>query len=163
MIKIGVISDTHIPIQAEAIPACLRESLAGMDMLLHAGDLIELSVIKTFQSICPNLKAVYGNMDPPEVRAALCEKAIIEAGNYRIGLTHGHGSPASLLNTVSKIFANDKVDIIVFGHSHQPFNEKRGKILYFNPGSLTDRVFAPFNSYGIIELGDEIKSTLIKI
>ncbi|MFH1338684.1 MAG: metallophosphoesterase family protein [Candidatus Omnitrophota bacterium] len=161
--KIGVISDTHIPIQAKEIPANVLQSLKGIDMLIHAGDLVKLSVLETLKSICPNLKAVRGNMDASEVINTLPEKEIINAGKYRIGLTHGHGSPASLINTVSKMFENDKVDIIIFGHSHFPVNEKRGKVLYFNPGSLTDTIFAPFNSYGFIEINDEIKAKIIRI
>lgn len=161
--KIGVISDTHIPIQAKEIPVSVLQSLRGVDMLVHAGDLVKLSVLETLKSIYPNLKAVCGNMDSPEVINALAEKEIITAGKYRIGLTHGRGSPASLINTVGKMFENDKVDIIIFGHSHFPVNEKKGKILYFNPGSLTDTIFAPFNSYGIIELNDEIKPRIIRI
>jgi hypothetical protein len=161
--KIGVISDTHIPIQAKKIPEAILQSLKGMDMLIHAGDLVRLSVLDTLKSICPNLKAVRGNMYSSEVINTLPEKEVISAGKHRIGLTHGHGSPASLIKTVGEMFKNDNVDIIIFGHSHSPVNERRGGILYFNPGSLTDTVFASFNSYGIIELNDEIKAEIVRI
>ncbi len=161
--RIGVISDTHIPIQAKEIPERVLQSLKGMDMLIHAGDLIRLNVLDSLKSICPNLKAVRGNMDASEVINSLPEKEIIKTGKHRIGLTHGRGSPASLIKTVSEIFKNDNVDIIIFGHSHFPVNERREGILYFNPGSLTDTIFAPFNSYGIIELNDEIKAEIVRI
>jgi len=60
-------------------------------------------------------------------------------------------------------FKNDRVDLVIFGHSHKAFNEKRGDILYFNPGSPTDQIFSPFNSYGIIEINDKIEARIIKI
>jgi len=161
--KIGVISDTHIPSRAKGIPDIILESFKEMDMIIHAGDLTELKVFDTLKSICRNVKAVWGNMDPPDVRKYLPEKEIFTAGKYQIGLTHGYGSPASLIGLVSEIFKKDRVDVIIFGHSHSPINEKKGKILYFNPGSLTDKIFSPFNSYGIIEINDEIKAKIVKI
>ncbi|MFH1577603.1 MAG: metallophosphoesterase family protein [Candidatus Omnitrophota bacterium] len=161
--KIGVISDTHIPLNAQEIPAALLESLKSVDMIMHAGDLIKLSVIDTLRSICATVKAVYGNMDSVDVKKCLPEKEIISIGKYRLGLTHGKGSPNALFDTVTDIFKNDSVDMIIFGHSHYPINEKRGKIIYFNPGSPTDNIFAPFRSYGIIEIDNKIKTSIVKI
>ena len=161
--KIGVISDTHIPGRVEAIPDSILKSFKNIDMIIHAGDLVEMSVLDTLKSICPNVKAVRGNMDPIDVKKILPEKQIITVGKYVIGLTHGNGPPMYLVEFVTDIFKKDKVDIIVFGHSHYPLNEKRGEIIYFNPGSLTDKIFAPFNSYGIIEIDNEIKARIVRI
>jgi len=161
--KIGVISDTHIPNRAREIPRTVLESLKMMDMIVHAGDLVELSVLDVLKSACPDVKAVWGNMDPLNVRKILPEKQIITIGKYRLGLIHGRGSPASLIELMAGVFKNDNVDIVIFGHSHSPINERRGRILYFNPGSLTDTVFSSSNSYGIIEINDEIKARIVKI
>ena len=161
--KIGVISDTHIPIRAKEIPNTVLESLKNMDMIIHAGDLVELSILDSLKSVCKNVKAVWGNMDPKSVKKILPEKQIINVGKYRIGLIHGSGSPLSLIESLTEIFKKDKVDVIIFGHSHSPVNEKREEILYFNPGSLTDTIFSHFNSYGIIEINDEIKARIVKI
>jgi putative phosphoesterase len=102
-------------------------------------------------------------MDPDEVREKLPEKEIIDIGKHRIGIMHGFGHPENLINLMSEEFKDDKVDLIIFGHSHKPCNEKKGDILYFNPGSVTDTVFAPFNSYGLIEINDRIEAKIIKI
>ena len=161
--QIGVISDTHIPIRAKEIPSKVLKSLKEMDMILHAGDLVELNVLNALRSICQNVKAVWGNMDTRDVRKNLPEKEILNVGKYRIGLIHGNGPPASLVDLVNGIFKNENVSVIVFGHSHSPLNETREGILYFNPGSLTDTVFSPFNSYGIIEINNEIKANIVKI
>lgn len=161
--RIGVVSDTHIPNQASEVPGKILESLKKVDMILHAGDLVDLKILDVFKSVCADVRAVRGNMDPIDVIKFLPEKQIVTAGKYRIGLTHGSGSPANLIEAVTDIFKNDQVDAIVFGHSHSPVNEKRGNILYFNPGSLTDTMFSAFNSYGIIEINGGIKAKIIKI
>ena len=91
------------------------------------------------------------------------QKEIIKAGNFKIGLTHGEGAPEGIIDTVKKQFEKDKVDCIVFGHSHAPICERRENILFFNPGSPTDTIFAPFNSYGILEVDKKIEGTPKKI
>lgn len=161
--RIGVISDTHIPDRAKEIPVKIIEEFKKVDMIIHAGDLAELSVLEKLKTICPNIKAVWGNMDPDEVRKKLPEKEIIQAGKYKIALMHGFGAPANLTSLLKDIFKDSQADIIVFGHSHAAFNQKIGDTLFFNPGSATDKIFAPFNSYGIIEVNDKIEAKIIKI
>jgi putative phosphoesterase len=161
--KIGVLSDTHIPDRSEDIPAEILEAFKNVDMVIHAGDILELSVINKLKSVCKVVRAVWGNMDSYELRNALPEKEIIEAGNYRIGVMHGYGNPSKLTELLKEKFKNDKVDVIIFGHSHSALNEKIGGILFFNPGSATDRIFALYNSYGIIEINDKIEAKIIKL
>lgn len=161
--KIGVISDTHIPDRAEDIPPGILEQLSGMDMVIHAGDLVSPRVLEKLQKSCKNVHAVCGNMDPDELKKKLPQKEIIQADKYKIGLMHGYGAPANLVATLLEAFKNDKVDIIVFGHSHAPMNEKINGVLYFNPGTPTDKVFAAYNSYGIIELNDKIKARIVRL
>ncbi|HDZ77334.1 MAG TPA: metallophosphoesterase, partial [Candidatus Omnitrophica bacterium] len=55
------------------------------------------------------------------------------------------------------------IDVIVFGHSHRPFNEKRGETLFFNPGSPTDTFFSPYNSCGILKINNNIHAEIIKL
>lgn len=161
--RIGVISDTHIPDRATAIPAKILQDFKTVDLIIHAGDLVDLSVIEQLKKSCPNIKAVRGNMDPAEVRSEFPEKEIIQAGNYRIGVMHGSGAPVHLVDFLTRAFKDDNVNIIIFGHSHNPFNEKKGNILFFNPGSATDKIFAAYNSYGIIEINDKVEATVIKL
>lgn len=161
--KIGVISDTHIPLQAKQMADVILEAFKKVDMVLHAGDLVKLFVLEDLRIVCKEVKAVCGNMDLGDVSHYLPKKEVINVGKYRIGLTHGAGSPSKLIESVTETFKDDNVDIIVFGHSHYPVNEKKGKILYFNPGSATDSIFAPYNSYGIIEINDHIKAEIIRI
>jgi putative phosphoesterase len=81
-----------------------------------------------------------------------------------IGLVHGQGAPGKVLDGVRECFKSEKLDAIVFGHSHAPMNKVVDGILFFNPGSPTDTVRAPFKSYGILEVtGKTIKGQIIKL
>lgn len=161
--KIGVIADTHIPVNADSIPKKVLEAFKNVDIIIHAGDLVDLSVIDTLKSVCKEVIAVAGNMDSQKVKTKLPEKEIIKVGNYKIGVMHGYGHPNTLIELASTIFKNDNVNIIIFGHSHTAINKKKGNILYFNPGSPTDNIFAAYNSYGILEINDKIEGKIIKL
>lgn len=161
--RIGVISDTHIPERAKELPETVIEGLKGVDMIVHAGDLTDTALIDKLRSLCPSLKIVRGNMDRGQAKIDLPEKELFKAGNYKIGLAHGYGPAHNLINMLQELFKQDKPDIIIFGHSHAPCNEKKDGILFFNPGSPTDKVFAPYNSYGIIEINDKIEAKVIRI
>lgn len=160
--KIGVLADIHIPQRADKLPDRLLGELKGVDLIILAGDLTVASVLKSLKEIAP-VVAVRGNMDQPEVSSILNNKEIVTAGKFRIGVFHGFGSPHRLVEVLKDEFKGDKVDAIVFGHSHQPMNEYRDGVLFFNPGSPTDKVFAPYNSYGIIEIDDQIRAEIKKL
>jgi len=161
--KIGVISDTHISDPSKKIPQKILDEFRRVDMIIHAGDLIDLSVLDALKAICKNVKAVSGNMDPVEVKKRLPEKEILKVGKHKIGVIHGYGPPNNLINYLSDVFKDDKVDLIIFGHSHNAISEKKAGILFFNPGSPTDKIFASYNSFGIIEINDKIEAKIIKL
>ncbi len=160
--KIGVISDTHIQNRNEHVPRIILDVFRQMDMVFHAGDMVDLRVIDELKSACPKVIAVAGNMDQEAVRNKYPTKEIIEVMGYKIGLMHGCGSPLNLVEVLKNAFKEDKPDIIVFGHSHKPMNEFIDNVLFFNPGSATDFT-AEYNSYGIIELDKGINARIIKI
>ena len=89
--KIAVISDTHIPDRAGEIPPKVLEEFKKVDMIIHAGDLVDISVLNDLRRVCKNVSAVWGNMDPEEIKQTLPEKEILQIANFRIGLIHGHG------------------------------------------------------------------------
>jgi len=157
--KIGVLSDTHIPKAALDLPKSIYEEFAGVDLILHAGDFVEIAVLEKLRKLAP-VKAVFGNMDTVDVKNALPVKEVIKAGDFRIGLIHGYGSPSGLIKVTKSEF-DSGIDVIVFGHSHTAFNERIGKTLFFNPGSPTDTVFAPYNSYGFLEINDKVEGKIV--
>ncbi|MFH1459592.1 MAG: metallophosphoesterase family protein [Candidatus Omnitrophota bacterium] len=157
--KIGVISDTHIPVNCPEIPKKILKVFKDVEMILHAGDLIDYKVIGMLQKITPRVVAVCGNMDSHEACEKLAKKEILTVGRYKIGLIHGYGAADTIIETVSDELKN--VDIIVFGHSHKPLNKKINGILYFNPGSATDKIFTKENTVGILNINDKIEANLI--
>lgn len=159
--KILVISDTHIPRTAHDLPQAVYDEVKDADMIFHAGDLVEKELLDKLQALRKTV-AVYGNMDSMKLRDLLKEKEIVDADGCKIGIIHGYGAPMNILDTVRKEFKG--VNAIVFGHSHKPVNEVRDGVLFFNPGSPTDTVFAPYRSYGILETKKgEVKGRIIKL
>lgn len=158
--KIGVVSDTH----SLPLPAELLSALQKVDIILHPGDFCTEADLARFTKI-KDVKAVYGNMDDASLRKKLPEKQIFTLEGVRIGMFHGEGPAKRVPEFVQERFKKDQVDLVVFGHSHQPLQETIKGVLYFNPGSPNDRVHAPYCSYGIIEIQDGkiLKSEIIKL
>ena len=162
MIKIGVISDTHIPANCPQIPKQLLDRLKGVDFILHAGDITELSAIEQLNKVA-SVTAVSGNMDSFAVKAKLPQKKTVTVGNFKIGLIHELGRASKRLETVHREFCGIKIDAVVFGHTHCPLNETTKGILFFNPGSPTDGILSPYKSIGIISVSDKVVGEIIKL
>lgn len=160
--KIVVLSDTHIPIAAKDLPQQVYDALKDAELIIHAGDMVSCEFYKKLQGFA-EVKAVHGNMDDPEMKKLLPSKQIINIGKFSIGLIHGWGAPAGLLNIVEKEFTDQDPDIIIFGHSHQPINMHKKNTIFFNPGSPTDKIFANVNTYGIINITNGLKAEIVKI
>jgi hypothetical protein len=158
-VKIGVISDTHLTGYSERLKHLIDRHFADVEMVLHAGDLVDLAVLTIFGKL--DVRAVSGNMDPASVREILPERLTLELGGLRIGLIHGWGSPAGMEDRLLKEF--DRLDCLIFGHSHQPLNRVRDGVLLFNPGSATDRRFVSKNSLGILNISKGIQGEIINL
>ena len=161
--RIGVISDTHIPVVTPKLSDRILEEFRGVDLILHAGDIVSQPVLDLLGTVS-RVEAVCGNMDHLGLCETLPYKKIIEAGDFRIGLTHGFGAPGALVDWVRQKFDGEKVDAIVFGHSHHAMNEVVDGILMFNPGTATDRRFSHDLSIGMLDLtGSGITGRIIKL
>lgn len=157
-LRIGVVSDTHMYARGKKLPDALVEGLAGVDLILHAGDFTDPAVAALFEAIAP-LEAVAGNNDGAAIVERFGYRKTIELGGRRIGLVHGHDGPGPSTEWKAlHAFRDEKVDIVVFGHSHVPHHELIDGVRLFNPGSPTDKRWQPRYSYGIIELGERIEA-----
>jgi putative phosphoesterase len=157
--KIGVVSDTH----SLDIPSQVLTAFRGVDLIVHAGDFCCLDDWKVLAAV-KEVKAVYGNMDGPKIRKMFPEKLVFSFGGFRIGVCHGEGPRGGVLDRVKAGFAGETLDAVIFGHSHQPLNERIDGVLYFNPGSPNDLVSAPYRSYGILEArGKKLTGRIITI
>jgi putative phosphoesterase len=159
--RICVISDTHIPDRYEGLPAQLVSEIKKSDLVIHAGDFTSFDIYQQIKHLKP-LKAVLGNMDASELREHLKEKETFNVKNFKIGVMHGYGKPEKIMETVKENF-NNSFDLIVFGHSHTPYHETSGKTVYLNPGSPTDKIFAPYNTFGIVEINAELHARIERI
>lgn len=158
--KIGVISDTHIPGKAFVLPEIIFTSLGGAGHIVHAGDIASFSVIRALENIAP-VTAVAGNVDPPEMQRALGYKKTVSLGGFTFGVVHGDGKSGTTTARAAGSFAGELVDCIIFGHSHIPRCFYQNGILFFNPGSPTDKRRNEYYSFGIIEINGFITPRLL--
>ena len=157
--KIGVISDTHLTDYDDKMRRSVAEHFSDVDMILHAGDMVDLRVLEIFGG--KEVKAVCGNMDNYSVREKLPENLLFEIKGFKFLLIHGWGSPLDIEERISAGFKN--VDCIVYGHTHKPANHKKDNVLFFNPGSAVDRYFASSRTIGILEIDKSIAGRIINI
>jgi uncharacterized protein len=145
--RLAVISDTHLPRGGRALPAACVERLRGADAILHAGDLMELSVLAELEALGPPVHAVRGNVDSAELQARLPLTRIVRLEGVRIAMVHDGGPAPGRLERLRRRFP--EADAVVFGHSHIPLHEERDGFAIFNPGSPTERRRSPRHTMGI--------------
>ncbi|MNK70413.1 phosphodiesterase [compost metagenome] len=149
--RIGVVSDTHLPRFGRRLPSALVEGLRGVDRILHLGDLTAPEVLGWLEAIAP-VTAIAGNNDPPELHAALGRKRLLTLGGVRIGMVHGDGKGKTTLERALAAFEDEPLDLLLFGHSHQPYCARHGDRWVLNPGSPTDKRRMPHYSYALVDL-----------
>jgi putative phosphoesterase len=161
-IRVGVIADTHIADARRQLPEQALRAFEGVYCILHAGDVLTQAVLDRLAAIAP-VHAVFGNCDPPEFSWRLPDKLVVDVAGVRIGLTHGHLGGGGDTPEQALAYLRDEPDlrVVVFGHSHQPYNALHGGVLLFNPGSATQRRRAPYPSYGLLELREGLCSGTI--
>ncbi|PYR54728.1 MAG: YfcE family phosphodiesterase [Acidobacteria bacterium] len=128
---IGLISDTHGLVRPEVFSA-----LAGVELILHAGDVGGRPVLDELAVIAP-VRAVFGNTDVAG-EPGLDDRIEMTVGGRTIHVSHGHelGAP-----TPSRLLARYRADILVYGHTHKPLVERAGPRLVINPGAAGPRRF----------------------
>jgi uncharacterized protein len=143
--RLGVISDTHGLLRPEVFDA-----FAGVDHILHAGDVGSLDLLEELKALAP-VTAVYGNTDGAELRGRLPSVAAVQLDGFDIVVTHGDqlGSPTpEALNA-----AFPDAQIIVYGHTHRPLLTLVDVVVtVMNPGGAGARRFNLPPSVGILEL-----------
>ena len=143
--KIGLISDTH-----GHVPNTVHTALAGVNCILHAGDVGPMDVITELEAIAP-VYAVLGNTDHD---IALPETRLEEFDGRKI-LIHHIVDVDYPSQTVRELLSTEKPEIVVFGHTHMPFDERRSKIRFINPGSASQPRGGTAPSVAILELSGE--------
>lgn len=149
--KIGVTADTHLSKHPEKIEDMMKRYFSDVDLIIHLGDFTSIEVLHKMQKY-KKVIAVYGNNDKGKLTEELRQSEIINIEGYKIGLYHGHGSGESTMDRAYNEFEKDKVDIVIFGHSHQPIIKTKKKTLLINPGSPTRKLKERWYSYVLLEV-----------
>jgi putative phosphoesterase len=157
---IGVLSDTHIPRKAAALPGAVLRALEHADIIIHAGDISDISVICALEALAP-VTAVAGNADPPELQKLLGRRKLITPAGFCVGVVHGDGKGDKTADRAARAFENEYTDIIIFGHSHIPFCGIHLGRLLFNPGSPTDKRRNTYYSFGMIAINGSLTPRLM--
>ena len=139
--RVGVISDTHGLLRPEAVAA-----LAGVEHVLHAGDVGDPAILGALRNIAP-VTAIRGNVDVSGDCARLPETELV--GLRGVGIYMLHDLGALDLDPVSA-----GVAVVISGHSHKAKIERRKGVLYFNPGSAGPKRFSLPISVGLLEIDD---------
>ena len=145
--RLAIISDTHLPRGARALPAACVDELHRADAILHAGDFIELSVLEALQALGPPVHAVRGNVDSAELQARLPLTRLDDFAGAVVATIHDAGPATGRLARMRRRFPQS--DAVVFGHSHLPLHEEREGFAIFNPGSPTERRRSPHHTMGV--------------
>jgi putative phosphoesterase len=153
-VLLAVISDTHLPRGARALPEACIERLRAADLILHAGDFVTSEVLADLRAVGPPVEAVHGNVDELQVRRMLPSARLVTASGARIAMVHDGGPAAGRLARMRRRFPD--VDAVVFGHSHVPLHDRdeTSGFQIFNPGSPTDRRRAPTHTMGQARVED---------
>jgi len=152
-VKLLLISDTHVPKRARALPAQVLAAVDAADVVIHAGDWVDAATLDLLEQRARRLVGVWGNNDGPELRRRLPEIAHVELGGLRFAVVHETG-PATGREMRAERDHPD-ADVLVFGHSHIPWDtvSPRGLRL-LNPGSPTDRRRQPVCTYLTLDVAD---------
>ncbi|MBP1903792.1 putative phosphoesterase [Paenibacillus turicensis] len=153
--RIGVVSDTHIFRAGKKLPQLLIEEFSKVDLILHLGDWVVMDVYDQLAQLAP-VDGIAGNNDGYEIIERFGEQKLLTLEGKKIGLIHGH-TPYSRKGTDGNAllaFEGQKVDVILFGHSHQPLMRNENGILLFNPGSPTDKRREKRYSFGLLDISE---------
>ncbi|ASA19626.1 metallophosphoesterase family protein [Paenibacillus donghaensis] len=153
--KVGVVSDTHMSSVGKGLPQALKAELRDADLILHLGDWVAMEIYDLLSELAP-VEGIAGNNDGAEIIKRFGERKLLTLEGVRIGMIHGH-TPYSGKGTdgnALRAFEDEQVDVILFGHSHQPLLRQENGILLFNPGSATDKRREKLYSFGVLHLKD---------
>jgi uncharacterized protein len=149
--RIAVISDTHMPKKADALPEACVTHLAAAELIIHAGDLSDMATLDELRSNGPPVVAVHGNIEEPAVREALPATAQVEVNGLAIGIIHNGGPAAGRLDRLRRRFPG--AGLVIFGHSHIPLLQRAPDgFAILNPGSPTDRRRQPRHTMAVVEV-----------
>lgn len=151
--RLLLLADTHLPTRAKDLPTKVWEQVEAADLVVHAGDWVDVAALDAVEARSRALLACWGNNDGPALRARLPEVARATLEGVRVAVVHETGGAVGRERRADLAYPD--VDLLVFGHSHIPWDAvtPRGMRL-LNPGSPTDRRRQPVCTTMTLELAE---------
>jgi putative phosphoesterase len=145
-VSVVLTSDTHVPQRSRELPHSLWQAIDRADVVVHAGDWVDVALLDEFETRSRRLVAVHGNNDHGALRERLPEVARAEIGGLHMAVVHATGDRTGREVRCAARFPG--VDVLVFGHSHIPWDTTApGGLRLINPGSPTDRRRQPHGTF----------------
>jgi putative phosphoesterase len=149
-VRVAVLSDTHAPRFWKSCPAEVARRLRTVDLILHAGDACTSAVLDELSTFAP-VRAVLGNNDAPDVAAWGAQPTLIaDLDGLSVAMIHDSGPAAGRQVRLRRLFP--EADLVVFGHSHIPWDDSSSGLRSFNPGSPTDQRRQPHGTMGLLRI-----------
>jgi putative phosphoesterase len=156
--RIVVLADTHLP-RGHALPPRLERAIETADLVIHLGDFTGVDLADRLDET-GKLIAVHGNNDMQALRTRYPDRHDLEVEGHVVRCIHGDVGGRTATEAAAK---ERGADVVLYGHSHMPKILHQNGVLLFNPGSPTQKRFAPYRSYGILDIGEEVDARLVSI
>lgn len=151
--RLLLISDTHLPVRAKKLPDAVWRAVDEADAVIHAGDWVGVELLDELEARAKRLIGCWGNNDGPELRARLPEIARATLDGLSVAVVHETGQAVGRELRCEAAYPG--VDLLVFGHSHIPWDTTTpGGLRLLNPGSPTDRRRQPHCTFMTAEVAD---------
>jgi uncharacterized protein len=163
-LNLVLVADTHVPTRARTLPAQLWSAVESADVVFHAGDWVEASLLTEFEQRSRSLLGVYGNNDGHDLRRRLPETATATLEGVRFAMVHETGQAKGREARCEALYP--EADVLVFGHSHIPWDTTTPRGLrLLNPGSPTDRRRQPACTYmtAVVDAGRLADVRLVEV
>ena len=138
--RLLLLADTHVPARAKRLPDAVWREVDRADVVIHAGDWVDLATFETLDARADRLIGVWGNNDGADLRERMPEFAVEAIEGLTVGVVHETGAATGRERRMDLAYPDAALDVLVFGHSHIPWDSRTPRgIRLLNPGSPTDR------------------------
>ena len=166
-VRIAILGDTHIRLFKD-LPREILKEIEESDWVIHVGDYVSLDILNSLIKLKgKHFRGVFGNADPQKVRNVIQSKEVLEILGKKIGITHpSSGGPSGMTEAkVLSEFKNDTVDVLIYGHTHEPKIQYKDGILLINPGKgyIETSYFGPSTTIAILVINDGMQGDIIEI
>jgi len=161
--RLLLLADTHVPARAKRLPDDVWRAVDEADVVVHAGDWVDLATFEALAERARRLIGVWGNNDGADLRERMPEFAVARIEGVNLGVVHETGATAGREARMDARYPDGVLDLLVFGHSHIPWDSTTPRgIRLLNPGSPTDRRRQPVCTLMTVTIdGDDVRDVTV--